>query len=301
MKYIYSIASLLLFFCGYAQEQGSVGIGTENPHKSAVLDINSNDKGFLAPHIALVSKTDRTTIPNPADGIMVYNTNTIAGNAQTALSPGLVYWQTNEWKQAKVSTAIEITENDRLISYLGYDNQAFTDDLAQDFTFNGINFKLNECIKWAQNNHTYCSYTTTVGMNWQQAFNAAKEKKGYLVTITSLAEWQYLYNNLINNKLPNSFWIGYNKIDFSGNPTEFAWITGEKTKIDWPTLTTEDYFRNGEPNNQGGNEGCVHVVSKFIQDREEGRRGWNDLSCNNTTDWNGGTNYMSHIIVEYNP
>jgi len=300
MKYIYSIATLLLFFCSYAQQGGNVGAGTDNPHPSAALDIVSDNKGFLAPHIALTSKTDRVTILNPADGIMVYNTSTIPGNALTAINPGLMYWQTNEWKQAKVSTAIEITENDRLISYLGYDNQAFTEDLAKDFNFNGLNFKLNECVKWAQNNHTYCSYTTPTGMNWQQAFNAAKEKKGYLVTITSLAEWLYLYDNLINNKLPNSFWIGYNKIDFSGNPTEFAWITGEKTKIDWTTLTTEDYFRQNEPNNSGGNEGCVHVVSKLIGDAEK-KRGWNDLPCTSTTDWNGGTNYMSHIIVEYNP
>lgn len=300
MKHIYSIATFLLFVCSYAQQDGSVGVGTENPHPSAVLDIVSDNKGFLAPHIALTSKTDKVTILNPADGIMVYNTSTITGNAQTAIAPGLVYWQTNEWKQAKVSTAIEITENDKLISYLGYDSQPFTTDLGKNFTFDNVNFDLNQCINWTQNNHTYCSYTiNNGGINWQQAFNTAKEKKGYLVTITNLAEWQFLYDNLIANKLDNSFWIGYNKIDFSGNPTEFAWITGEKTKIDWPTQTTEDYFRAGEPNNAGGNEGCVHVVSKQIAVGDNGRRGWNDFPCGGTNDWEGQP--MKHIIIEYNP
>ena len=251
----------------------------------------------MAPNIALTSKTDKVTIPNPADGTMVYNTSTITGNPQTALSPGLVYWQTNEWKQAKVSTAIEITENDRLIPLLGYDSQPFTADLENTFTTNGFTFTLDKCIKWETNNHTYCAFTADKGMNWQEAFNIAKERKGYLATITDLSEWQYLYDNIIVN-LSNSIWIGYNKIDFSGNPTEFAWITGEKQKINWSTLVTEDYFRAGEPNNSGGNEGCVHVVSRQVGNQEN-KRGWNDLPCSSRAEWTGVA--MTHIIIEYNP
>lgn len=302
MKHIYLILTTTLSIFSYAQD-GSVGIGTENPHQSAVLDIVSDNKGFLAPHIALTGKTDATTIPNPTNGTMVYNTSKIIGNAETSIDPGLHYWENDSWKNARVSTAIELTQNGQLKSYLGFETEPYNPSMAANFTSNQVEFVLEKCINWPVNNHTYCTYSTKrqtkndTGINWQQAFNIAKERKGYLTTITNLAEWNFLYDNVIKN-LPNSFWIGYNKIDFSGNPTEFAWITGEKQKIDWTTLTTEDYFRGGEPNNSGNNEGCVHVVSKAIGD-QEGKRGWNDLPCSSTTQWNN--EFMSHIIIEYNP
>lgn len=296
MKHIYAIFAIFLFLNSYAQN-GNVGFGTDTPHPSAALDITSDNKGILPPHIALLSKTDAKTIPNPTEGTLIYNTSNISGNADTAIGPGLVYWQNNSWQPAKVSTSVELTQNGRLISYLGFNTEPFTPDLGTDFNNNGFIFKLDKCIKWDTNNHTYCAFTADKGMNWQQAFNIAKERKGYLATITDLDEWNYLYDNIIIN-LPNSFWIGYNKIDFSGNPTEFAWITGEKQKINWPTLTTEDYFRAGEPNNAGGNEGCVHVVSKQVGDGEN-KRGWNDLPCSSATEWTGIP--MRHIIIEYNP
>ena len=49
----------------------SVGIGITNPHSSAALDVTSTDKGFLLP---LLSQSARLAIPNPAEGLMVYDT-----------------------------------------------------------------------------------------------------------------------------------------------------------------------------------------------------------------------------------
>jgi len=64
---------LLLFFIflnhGYAQ----VGIGTDSPHSSAMLDLNSTEKGFLPPRI---SNRQRDAIENPATGLMIYNNST---------------------------------------------------------------------------------------------------------------------------------------------------------------------------------------------------------------------------------
>ena len=47
---------------------------------SAILDINSTNKGVLIPRILLSSTTDRVTIPAPANKLIVYNTNTSMGN-----------------------------------------------------------------------------------------------------------------------------------------------------------------------------------------------------------------------------
>lgn len=66
-----------LFFCAV---NAQVGIGTPTPSASSILDINVNSlpangkKGLLLPQVALKSTTDLTTIPNPANGLMVYNT-----------------------------------------------------------------------------------------------------------------------------------------------------------------------------------------------------------------------------------
>lgn len=52
-----------------------VGIGIANPHPSAALELAGSNKGLILPHAALVSKSDITTIPDPAAGLVIYNTN----------------------------------------------------------------------------------------------------------------------------------------------------------------------------------------------------------------------------------
>lgn len=52
--------------------QQNVGIGTTTPDASAVLHLNSNSKGLLIPRMAT---TDRLLITSPADGLMVYDTD----------------------------------------------------------------------------------------------------------------------------------------------------------------------------------------------------------------------------------
>jgi hypothetical protein len=55
-----------------------VGIGTNTPDNSAILDVTSTDKGVLVPRVSLndVSDTSGTaTIPSPATGLLVWNTN----------------------------------------------------------------------------------------------------------------------------------------------------------------------------------------------------------------------------------
>jgi hypothetical protein len=49
----------------YAQ----VGIGTNSPHSSSLLDLQSTDKGLLIPRM---TATQISEISNPADGLQVY-------------------------------------------------------------------------------------------------------------------------------------------------------------------------------------------------------------------------------------
>ncbi|MCC3216368.1 hypothetical protein LIV57_13940 [Chryseobacterium sp. X308] len=55
---------------------GNVGVGTNAPDNSALLDLTATNRGFLLPRVSLTSMTDGTTIPSPAKGLMVYNSNT---------------------------------------------------------------------------------------------------------------------------------------------------------------------------------------------------------------------------------
>ncbi|MDI9858986.1 hypothetical protein [Flectobacillus roseus] len=51
----------------------------DNPgviNSSAILEIESTNRGFLPPRVNLLSETDATTIVNPAKGLLVYNSGT---------------------------------------------------------------------------------------------------------------------------------------------------------------------------------------------------------------------------------
>lgn len=67
--------TLLLFAalisCYMAQAQQNVGIGTLNPDPSALLHLQSNDKGILIPRL---DSTQRNNIATPAEGLLVFDT-----------------------------------------------------------------------------------------------------------------------------------------------------------------------------------------------------------------------------------
>jgi hypothetical protein len=51
---------------------GNVGIGTSNPHSSAIVELKSTISGLLFPRMTAVQ---RNAIPSPAEGLMVYVTD----------------------------------------------------------------------------------------------------------------------------------------------------------------------------------------------------------------------------------
>ncbi|ARN77289.1 hypothetical protein BST97_04440 [Nonlabens spongiae] len=72
---------------------GEVGIATNFPHPSSVLEVYSEDKGLLVPKVALLSSSDTATIPRPVNSLLVYNTN-----GTNSLSEGFVFFDGTEWK-----------------------------------------------------------------------------------------------------------------------------------------------------------------------------------------------------------
>jgi hypothetical protein len=68
---IYSLLAILtLSVTAWSQGVGINETGS-NPNSSAILDVESTDKGFLAPRM---NSTQRDAITNPATGLIIYNT-----------------------------------------------------------------------------------------------------------------------------------------------------------------------------------------------------------------------------------
>ncbi len=81
-KLILTLSITLLYTLGYSQ----VGIGTTSPHTSSALDITDSARGILIPRMTMIK---RNTILNPAEGLMVY---------QTDGEKGYWYFNGSEWK-----------------------------------------------------------------------------------------------------------------------------------------------------------------------------------------------------------
>ena len=94
MKKINYLLTLCLLYFGlvtFAQKE-NVGIGTTKPDQSALLDLSSQTKGLLTPRMSL---EQRGNIQNPANGLMVYQTDFLSG---------FYYFDGKEWKSMTNAT-----------------------------------------------------------------------------------------------------------------------------------------------------------------------------------------------------
>ena len=72
MRIKFTLLILLITFIAQQKivAQNNVGIGTPNPDASAILELNNNSKGFLAPRM---TTAQRTAIVAPANGLLVFD------------------------------------------------------------------------------------------------------------------------------------------------------------------------------------------------------------------------------------
>jgi hypothetical protein len=96
MKIFFS--TLAVLFCSIASAQ-NVGIGTTTPHASALLDVNSTNKGLLIPRINLASDSDVVTITTPRVALLVFNINNALPDGT-----GFYFWNGNKWSKFATST-----------------------------------------------------------------------------------------------------------------------------------------------------------------------------------------------------
>ena len=139
-------------------------------------------------------------------------------------------------------------------------------------------------ISQGGNDHYYEAVGVPGGVTWSQGSLAATNRGGYLATITSAAENDFVFalaadrTNLWNTTYGP--WLGGFQPAGSPEPAGgWAWVTGEPFVFqNWAAL---------QPNNSGGNEDRIQLGgSATIQNT------WNDLAQN-------ATNYARGYVVEY--
>ncbi|MFS4471155.1 hypothetical protein [Chryseobacterium sp. T20] len=95
---------------------GNIGVNIPAPDASAILDINGINRGILLPRVLLNSITDGSTVPNPANGLVVYNNNASMAPYKTGIyynsgTPAAPYWlklapQTTDYQLLDVFTDV---------------------------------------------------------------------------------------------------------------------------------------------------------------------------------------------------
>jgi hypothetical protein len=137
--------------------------------------------------------------------------------------------------------------------------------------------------QWSGNGHYYEAVLNKV--SWDDANAQAQSKGGYLATITSADENQFVYGLIA---VDDRYWT----IDGAGN-NEGAWLGGYQPKDSaepsggWTWVTGEPFsytnWASGEPNNNGGNENQLIFFS---------------LGATKSPTWNdfGNSNVNSYII-----
>lgn len=91
IKNILLVTCTTLLLPGYIFSQtGSVGIGTTTPNASAILDIQSAEKGMLIPRMTMVQ---RDAIINAANGLIIYQTDGRTGFYVNKAIPPFKRWQ----------------------------------------------------------------------------------------------------------------------------------------------------------------------------------------------------------------
>ncbi|TQD40035.1 hypothetical protein [Haloflavibacter putidus] len=146
----------ILFVVNSAFSQ--VGINTTNPHSSSILDIQAENQGLLLPRVDLGDVSNSTTINNPAESLLVWNTDAEGGGSRQ----GFYFYNGQTW----------ISFNSKFLT----NNSAVNEDLtigtssnnALDFVVNNQNFgglKPNGAISLGPNSNSYGEEAIALGKN----------------------------------------------------------------------------------------------------------------------------------------
>lgn len=86
--------SLFMLMISQAQTTPGVGVGTDTPDDSALMDVSSINQGFLLPRV-----TSETMIANPIEGMVIYNLTENCIQVYTNTGWHCVFFVMNEYQK----------------------------------------------------------------------------------------------------------------------------------------------------------------------------------------------------------
>ena len=302
MKKFISFPFLIMIGC-FVQSQVYINVAEADQENSADLQIDSENSGFGFPQVMLTTTTSFSPISSePKPGLVVYNPN-----LTDKIQPGLYVWVTDpapaHWQILggidQEGTIIQNIDTD----FLGYNPIGVGASSPASFTIGGSTATKQRCAKWnigdGGNGHTYCAYTTPGAINFNDTYTSIRNIGGYIVSVVSTAEWNFVKNNVINDGLSSggtiltsNIWLGYVKLATPGNGYRYFWMTGETWENNWFNLaTTQSYFTAGQPEaaSANANPRCTFIQRSAVS----ADRLWSSQACTTTAN-------MNHVIVEFN-
>lgn len=114
----------------YSSGSMNIGIGTiPEDNSAAQLELGGTASAFLPNRVALTGISDIVTVPNPEDGMIVYNTTK---NAGAGLAAGLYTFYNNKWNEILTKEVASVIERRDLWVASGNRVQPVTNSKAHE-------------------------------------------------------------------------------------------------------------------------------------------------------------------------
>ncbi|MFR9165932.1 MAG: hypothetical protein ACLVKO_06845 [Dysgonomonas sp.] len=217
-----------------------MGIGIIPDDNSGIqLEMGGENSAFLPNRIALKSLDDLTTIPNPVDGMLIYNTT---DNSALDLHPGIYYFGEGKWVSVFTSEVVSTIEYR---------------DLSGNFSPNNTDTKAHErpdnatTLSWKDPNNPTLAASSYIEIPEDGSYAFSFRLYGSHVTNGPLREVFYLW------ALRNNSTLAADRLDVAelNIPLAYEATTNKRNLSYTVTLTAicrkgeKIYFRVGIPNN----------------------------------------------------
>ncbi|MBC8258648.1 MAG: hypothetical protein H8E38_06520 [SAR324 cluster bacterium] len=261
-----------------------------------VAAINSAGTGTLSSEVsaatfALLSAPDNVSASGAS------GTVTLDWNAVSGASSYTVYWDNVSGISSSDTAITSISTDNYTHSSLSDGTYYYKVAAVNDNGTGALSAEFSSLLasniqgSATNNGHTYA--ITSSAMNWENAKIEAASLGGYLATINTKAENDWLTAKFISY---GNIWIGNHDKDTEGT---WVWDNGTTSNdggvsdnissgAKWPDGTAK--WGSGEPNNSGSSEHCGTI--------RDSSGAWNDVECNSSL--SSSAYHINYGIIEFN-
>jgi len=236
--------------------------------------------------------------PDNLSAIGANNTITLTWNSVSGATSYTLYWDNVSGIDSSDTAITSITNDNYTHSNMDNGSTYYYKVAAVNSSGTGTLSSVASALLSAniQGSETYSNHTyaiTTSAMNWENAKIQAASLGGYLATINTKAENDWLTAKFISY---GNVWIGSHD-----KATEGTWVWDNGTTSDdsgvsdnisagakWPDGTLK--WDSGEPNDSGSAEDCGTIRDSSGE--------WNDVQCNSSL--SSSAYHINYGIIEFN-